>query len=132
MFFGAGGSSDAFAGGSHLVSFAESDAADLGQQFIDFMLQADQVTAFTEQIGFLPGTVSGVEEAEAAEDPIYDAFTTQLVEDSRSYPATAAWGEIEGSAVFESAVQQMMQGELEPDEAAAQVNEQMQQAFDDA
>lgn len=127
---GPGGNQDAFAGGSHLVTFAESDNAELGAQFIEFMLQPEQVTAFTEAVGFLPGTVSGVEASSASGDELYGTFAEQLVEHSRSYPPTAAWGQIEGDQVFTNATQQMMQGSLTVDEAVAQINQQMQEAFD--
>jgi N,N'-diacetylchitobiose transport system substrate-binding protein len=127
---GPGGNQDAFAGGSHLVTFAESENAELGAQFIEFMLQPEQVTAFTEAVGFLPGTVSGVEASSASGDELYGTFAEQLVEHSRSYPPTAAWGQIEGDQVFTNATQQMMQGALTADEAVAQINQQMQEAFD--
>jgi N,N'-diacetylchitobiose transport system substrate-binding protein len=127
---GPGGSQDAFAGGSHLVTFAESDNAELGARFIEFMLEPDQVTAFTEAVGFLPGTVSGVEASSASGDELYGTFAEQLVDHSRSYPPTAAWGQVEGDLVFTNATQQMMQGSLTAEEAAAQVDQQMQDAFD--
>ena len=127
---GPGGNQDAFAGGSHLVTFAESENAELGAQFIEFMLQPEQVTEFTEAVGFLPGTVSGVEASSASGDELYGTFAEQLVEHSRSYPPTAAWGQIEGDQVFTNATQQMMQGALTADEAVAQINQQMQEAFD--
>ena len=124
------GSPDAFAGGSHLVRFAESDNPELATEFIEFMLQPEQVTQFTEAIGFLPGTVSGVEASSASGDELFATFANQLVDHSRSYPPTAAWGQIEGDQVFPTAAQGIMQGELTPEEAAAQVDEAMQQAFD--
>lgn len=127
---GPGGNRDAFAGGSHLVTFAESDNAELGARFIEFMLEPEQVTAFTEAVGFLPGTVSGVEASSAAGDELYGTFADQLVEHSRSYPPTAAWGQIEGDQVFTNVTQQMMQGSLSAEEAAAQVDQLMQDAFD--
>lgn len=124
------GSPDAFAGGSHLVRFAESDNPELATEFIEFMLQPEQVTQFTEAIGFLPGTVSGVETSSASGDELFATFATQLVDQSRTYPPTPAWGQIEGDNVFPAAAQGIMQGDLTPEEAAAQVDEAMQQAFD--
>jgi N,N'-diacetylchitobiose transport system substrate-binding protein len=126
---GPGGSQDTFAGGSHFVQFAESDNLDLGRQFIDFMLQEEQVSAFADAVGFLPGTVSGVEASEARGDELYDTFATQMVDHSRSYPSTGAWGAIEGNQVLVNAIQQVMQGDLTVDEAVAQVDEQMNDAF---
>lgn len=125
---GPGGSRDTFAGGSHLVTFEGADQ-DLATRFIEFLLEPDQVTTFTEAVGFLPGTVSGVEASEAAGDELFGVFTTQLVEHSRSYPPTGAWGAIEGEKVFTNAIQAVMQGQLDVDAAVAQVDEQMDTAF---
>ncbi len=126
---GPGGNQDAFAGGSHFVQFAESDEHELGREFIEFMLQDEQVSTFADAVGFLPGTVSGVEASSAAGDPLYDTFATQIIDHSASYPSTGAWGAIEGNQVFVNAIQQVMQGDLTVDEAVAQVDEQMNEAF---
>lgn len=126
---GPGGNQDAFAGGSHFVQFAESENLDLGREFIDFMLQEEQVTTFADAVGFLPGTVSGVQASSAAGDPLYDTFARQIIDHSASYPSTGAWGAIEGNQVLVNAIQQVMQGDLTVDEAVAQVDEQMNDAF---
>ncbi len=120
---GPGGNSDTFAGGSHLVSFAESDQQELGRQFIEFMLEPDNVATFADTLGFLPGTASGVEASSAAGDELYGPFTEQLVEHSRTYPATAGWGAVEGDKTFTNAIQQVMQGSLSVDDAVVQVNQ---------
>jgi N,N'-diacetylchitobiose transport system substrate-binding protein len=125
---GPSGSRDTFAGGSHLVTFEGADT-DLATRFIEFMLEAEQVTTFTEAVGFLPGTVSGIEASAAAGDELYEPFTTQMIEHSRSYPPTAAWGTIEGDKVFTNAIQRVMQGELDVDEAVAEVDAEMDAAF---
>jgi N,N'-diacetylchitobiose transport system substrate-binding protein len=127
---GPGGSQDAFAGGSHLVAFEESDNHDLAVEFIEFALEEERVTEFAESVGFLPGTVSGVEASEASGDELYDTFATQLLDHSRSYPSTGAWGAIEGDQTFTNAIQQVMQGDLTVDEATEQVDQQMNDAFD--
>jgi N,N'-diacetylchitobiose transport system substrate-binding protein len=122
---GPGGSRDTFAGGSHLVVFEEAEHQELAVQFIEFMLQPEQVTEFTEAVGFLPGTEAGVAASSAADDPLYEAFTTQLVDHSRSYPASPNWGAVEGDAVFVNAIQQVMTGDLTVDEAVTQAHEQL-------
>lgn len=123
---GPGGSRDTFAGGSHLVVFEESENQELANRFVEFMLQPDQVTAFTEAVGFLPGTEEGVAASSAAGDPLYEVFTTQLVEHSRSYPASPNWGAVEGDAVFATAMQQIMTGDLSVEEALAQIDEELE------
>ncbi|GGI08408.1 sugar ABC transporter substrate-binding protein [Egicoccus halophilus] len=122
---GPGGSRDTFAGGSHLVVFEEAENQQLAVEFIEFMLQDEQVSTFAEAVGFLPGTESGVAASEAAQDPLYEAFTTQLVEHSRSYPASPNWGTVEGDAIFVNAMQQVMTGDLTVDEAVEQADQQL-------
>jgi N,N'-diacetylchitobiose transport system substrate-binding protein len=125
---GPGGNRDTFAGGSHLVTFEGADT-ELATTFIEFMLQPEQVTTFTEAVGFLPGTVSGIEASSASGDELYEPFTTQMIEHSRSYPPTGAWGTIEGDKVFTNAIQRVMQGELDVDGAVAEVDAEMNDAF---
>jgi len=122
---------DAFAGGSHLTVFEGSDNKELAHAFAQFMLQPQHLTKFTEQIGFLPGTVEGVE-ASVGDDELYGTFATQLVEHSRSYPPAAWWGKVEGDRVFQNEVQRMMQGDQSPQEAAAAVDEQIAGAIESA
>lgn len=122
---GPGGNRDTFAGGSHLVTFAESDQQELAQAFIDFMLQSENVSTFADTLGFLPGTVSGVEASSAAEDELYSPFATQLVDHSRTYPATAGWGAVEGDKTFVNAIQEVLAGSMTVDEAAAQIDQQV-------
>jgi N,N'-diacetylchitobiose transport system substrate-binding protein len=112
------------------VIFQDAQEPELARTFIEFMLRPEQVTAFTEAVGFLPGTVEGVEASEAAGDEVFGTFTEQLVHHSRSYPPTAAWGTIEGDQVFVNAIQRVMQGELTVDEAVAEVDAEMNASFD--
>lgn len=122
---GPGGNQDTFAGGSHFVTFAESDQQELATQFIDFMLQSDNVATFADTLGFLPGTVSGVEASSASEDELFSPFATQLVEHSRTYPATAGWGAVEGDKTFVNGIQEVLQGSTTVDEAAAKIDQQV-------
>lgn len=119
---GPGGNQDAFAGGSHLVVFKGSEKKELAQAFAEFMLTPEHLTKFTESIGFLPGTVEGVE-ASVGDDELYGTFAEQLVEHSHSYPPAAWWGKIEGDKSFQNEIQKVMQGEQSPEEAAAAVDQ---------
>lgn len=126
---GPGGVRDTFAGGSHLVVFEESEQQELANQFVEFMLQPDQVTAFTEAVGFLPGTEEGVDASAAAGDELYSVFAEQLVDYSRSYPASPNWGAVEGDAIFATAMQQIMTGDLTVDEAVAQIDTELEKTL---
>lgn len=125
---GPAGNQDAFAGGSHLTVFEGSANPDLAHQFAQFMISPEQVTTFTEQIGFLPGTAAGVDAA-VGDDTLYSTFGTQLVEHSRSYPAAAWWGQVEGDRTFINEMQKVLQGEQSVDEAVANVQAAIQTAI---
>ena len=129
---GPGGSRDTFAGGSHLVVFEQSDQKELAAQFADFMLQPENVAEFAQSLGFLPGTVSGVEAAGVLQDEVYGPFAEMLVDYSRTYPPTPAWGGFEGSNLFVNATQEILLGDATPQEALSGVAETMNEEFSDA
>jgi N,N'-diacetylchitobiose transport system substrate-binding protein len=118
---GPAGNRDAFAGGSHLVVFEESPNQNLAHEFAQFMISPEQVTNFTGQIGFLPGTADGVQAAVGGDD-LYSTFGVQLVEHSRSYPAAAWWGQVEGDRTFINEVQRLLQGDQTVEEAVANID----------
>jgi N,N'-diacetylchitobiose transport system substrate-binding protein len=125
---GPAGSQDAVAGGSHLVVFQESDQQELAHAFARYMIAPGQVATFTEQIGFLPGTVAGVE-VSVGENDLHGVFGRQLVEHSRSYPPAGWWGAVEGGLVLPEQAQRLMRGEITADEAAAAANAAIQHAI---
>ena len=88
---GPSGDRSAFAGGSHLVTFKESDNAELASAFVDFLLEPEQVNTFTGRIGFLPGTVSGIEASGMLEDEVKAPFAEQLKDYSQVYPPSPKW-----------------------------------------
>src|SRR3954463_6844614 len=75
---GPSGKDTAFAGGSHLVVFKESDNKATANAFVDFMLRPDNLTKSTAAIGFLPGTVDGIKAPGSLEDPLKKPFAEQL------------------------------------------------------
>jgi ABC-type glycerol-3-phosphate transport system substrate-binding protein len=125
---GPAGSRDTLAGGSHLVVFQKSDRQELANAFARHMISPDQVTPLTEQIDFLPGTVGGVERFVGGDD-LDGVFGQQLVEHSHSCPAAGWWAEVEEAVVFPTVVQQLMQGQITAEEAAAQVDAAIEDAI---
>jgi N,N'-diacetylchitobiose transport system substrate-binding protein len=119
---GPGGSSDTFAGGSHLSIFADSDNKAAAAAFRQFMLQPEELTKFTDQLGFFAGTVStvsGIDSSELLKDPIMEAFGVQLRDHSRVYPVTPKWGALETDPKPSTvAIQSIVQG-TSPDDALA-------------
>lgn len=124
---GPAGNRDTFAGGSHLVRFADSDAPEAAQAYIDFLLQDDRVAEFAAEVGFFPGTVEGIEAMELDEHG--EVFAEMLVDHSRTYPPTAEWGGFEGDDIFNNALQRIMQGEQTPQEAVDAIAERMNEDF---
>ena len=122
------GDRDSFAGGSHLVVFSGTKKEALARRYLDFLLDPGRVAAFTTQIGFLPGARDALAAATPA-DPLYQTFSAQLEDHSRSYPPTREWGGFEADGLFTSAVQQVMAGKRTAAQAMKDVARTMDAAF---
>ena len=118
---GPGGSRDAVVAGSHLVVLESSAQQEAATAFVRHLSAPEQVVPVTEALGVLPGTRDAIE-AVVGDDGTLAAFGEQLVEHSRTYPATAWWQEVVAGGVFETATQQLMHGQLTASEAAAAVD----------
>jgi N,N'-diacetylchitobiose transport system substrate-binding protein len=125
---GPGGDRDSFAGGSHLVVFSGTKKEALARSYLDFLLAPSRVTAFTTKIGFLPGARDALVAA-TSPDPLYQTFSAQLEDHSRSYPPTREWGGFEADGLFTSAVQQVMAGKRTAAQAMKDVTKTMDAAF---
>jgi N,N'-diacetylchitobiose transport system substrate-binding protein len=126
---GPSGNRDAFAGGSHLAVFDGSERQDLAKEFAEYLIAPAQATAFADAIGFLPGTVEGVEET-VGDDPLFGVFGEQFVDHSRAYPVAGWWGAVEGSAAIPDEFQKLMLGEVSVEEAAANIDAAIQSAVE--
>ena len=124
---GPGGNRDTLAGGSHLVRFADSEAPELAQQYIEFLLEDDRVAEFAGEVGFFPGTVGGIEAMDLDEHG--EVFAEMLINHSASYPPTAEWGGFEGAELFTSAIQTIMMGDVDAQAALDDVAERMDAEF---
>jgi N,N'-diacetylchitobiose transport system substrate-binding protein len=126
---GPGGSRDTFAGGSHLSVFADSDNKELAAAFRDFMLQPEELTKFTDELGFFAGTISGINESKLLEDPIMEPFGVQLRDHSRVYPVTPKWGALETDPKPSTvALQSIVQG-TSVDEALEQLDQEIEESL---
>ncbi|HEV7536186.1 MAG TPA: hypothetical protein VGP90_11160, partial [Acidimicrobiia bacterium] len=93
-----------------------------------FLLDPARVAAFTTQIGFLPGARDALSAATPA-DPLYQPFSAQLEDHSRTYPPTREWGGFEADGLFTAAVQQVMAGKKTAAQAMKTVAQTMDAAF---
>lgn len=118
---GSAGSHDSFAGGSHIGVFEESDNKEAAKAFSEFMMTEDQLVPFAEAVGFLPGTVAGVE-AVVGDDPLKQVFADQYLENSRFYPIAPWWGKVEGAVTIPNAIQKLLLGDASVDETAAEID----------
>lgn len=126
---GPSGKDTAFAGGSHLVVFKESENVDGANAFVDFMLEPANLNKFTSEIGFLPGTVAGIKQSGYLDDPVRKPFAEQLLEHSAVYPPSPRWGALEGANIFDGVIQNVMKGKETPEQAAQSLSEKMDQEF---
>ena len=119
----------AFAGGSHLVTFKESENSELATAFVDFMLKPAELNKFTSGVGFLPGTTAGIEASGYLEDPVKKPFAEQLLDHSAVYPPSPRWGALEGANIFDGEIQKVMQGEQSAQEAVKSLSAKMDEEF---
>lgn len=126
---GPSGKGTAFAGGSHLVQFQESQNKELGAAFVDFMLEPEQLNKFTSEIGFLPGTVDGIKASGYLEDPQRKPFAEQLLDHSAVYPPSPKWGGLEGANIFDGEIQKVMKGQETAQEAVQNLASKMDEEF---
>jgi N,N'-diacetylchitobiose transport system substrate-binding protein len=126
---GPSGKDTAFAGGSHLVVFQDSDNKATANAFVDFMLRPDNLTKFTNAIGFLPGTVDGIKASGYLEDADKKPFAEQLLDHSAVYPPSPRWGALEGANIFDGEIQKVMKGKETPQGAAKTLQQKMDEEF---
>ena len=126
---GPSGKDTAFAGGSHLVVFKESQNPDLANAFVDFMLKPANLTKFTSAVGFLPGTVAGIKASGYLDDPVKKPFAEQLLDHSAVYPPSPRWGALEGANIFDGQIQKVMKGQETAQQAAQNLSKEMDQEF---
>jgi N,N'-diacetylchitobiose transport system substrate-binding protein len=126
---GPSGKDTAFAGGSHLVVFKESQNPDLANAFVDFMLKPANLTKFTSAVGFLPGTVAGIKASGYLSDPVKKPFAEQLLDHSAVYPPSPRWGALEGANIFDGQIQKVMKGQETAQQAAQTLEKEMNQEF---
>lgn len=126
---GPSGKDTAFAGGSHLSVFKESGNPDLAKAFVDYMLEPANLNKFTNGVGFLPGTVAGIESSGYLEDPTRKPFAEQLLEHSAVYPPSPRWAALEGANIFDGEIQKVMRGRQSAQEAAENMAEKMDEEF---
>ena len=126
---GPSGKGTAFAGGSHLVQFQESQNKELGAAFVDFMLEPAQLNKFTSEIGFLPGTTEGIKTSGYLDDPVRKPFAEQLLNNSAVYPPSPKWGGLEGANIFDGEIQKVMKGQETAQEAVQNLATKMDEEF---
>ncbi len=126
---GPSGKDTAFAGGSHLVVFKGSKNTDLANAFVDYMLEPANLNKFTSAVGFLPGTVDGINASGYLDDPVRKPFAEQLLDHSAVYPPSPRWGALEGANIFDGEIQKAMRGKQTAQQAAQNLAKKMDQEF---
>ena len=96
--------------------FKNSENRDTAWKFVDFLTQDPQQQKLYELVGSLPAVQSTWESGTLAEDPLLQAFGTQL-QDAKSAPAVATWEEV--AAPLDDAIEQVALGASTAEEALA-------------
>lgn len=124
-----GGINPSFLGGSHLGIFNSTDNEDLAWAFIELMTTGEFAGQWGEQSGFFPGTVSLLEEVQAADDPLVSPFAQQMVEGGRTVPVTPLYGVIQGNKTMASMMQSILSGDATVEEATETAAQEMNDVF---
>ena len=109
--------------------FEESQNKPTAEAFAKFITNPDRVNQFAQQLGFLPGSVAGVESSPYTKEPLFEVFPEQILDHSRTYPPAPQWGSFEGEGIFVTAMQQIMRGDKSAEEALSEVTAQMNKEF---
>jgi N,N'-diacetylchitobiose transport system substrate-binding protein len=126
---GPSGKATVFAGGSTLAVFEGSDNKDLANAFVQFMLQKDNVTEFASKAGLFPGTVEAMQAGPFLSQDLSGVMGEEILNDSKTYPTTPIWGTFEGSNLFQTAMQDIMNGRSTAEEAGKKLAEEMNKEF---
>lgn len=85
----------AFTGGENLVILGSSLNKEAAKAWINYLLQPDVLTSYTELTDMLPATKAGIEVERYAAEP-YNVFKKTL-QYATAYPPVSVWGDIEES-----------------------------------
>jgi N,N'-diacetylchitobiose transport system substrate-binding protein len=109
---GPGGNNDTFAGGSNLAVFHDCGNKAVAKDFIKFMLDKTNLVQVTSNLGLLPATNDALAQEKSTgsfSTPLLKAFAEQA-DHTRSIPAVATWGKVEGTNAIVNAMQSIMSG----------------------
>ncbi|MFC6081216.1 extracellular solute-binding protein [Sphaerisporangium aureirubrum] len=128
---GPGGNNDTFAGGSNLAIFKGCTNKATAKSFVDFLMKTENLVPVTTKIGLLPATTDALERERTSgsfSTPLLKAYADQ-VPNTRSIPAVASWGKVEGTGAIVNAMQAIMNGQKAPDAAMKELAGQIDAAI---
>ena len=128
---GPSGKDTAFAGGSHLVVFEDSENKDTGQRVRRLHARSPaNLTKFTER-DRLPARHRRPASRRRGylDDPLEKPFAEQLLDHSAVYPPSPRWGALEGANIFDGEIQKVMKGEETPQDGGQDLAEKMDEEF---
>jgi N,N'-diacetylchitobiose transport system substrate-binding protein len=126
---GPAGKRTVFAGGSHLAVFEGSKNPELAKAFVDYMAKPENVSSFADKVGLVPGTVAAIEQGPFTQHEYSGVMAKGILEDSKSYPPTEHWGPLEGSKIFDTAIQDVMAGRKTAEQAGKTLAAEMNKEF---
>lgn len=128
---GPGGNNDTFAGGSNLAVFKDCENKAVANDFVDFMMDKENLVPVTSSLGLLPATNDALaEEKESGSfsTPLLKAYAEQA-DHTRSVPPVPTWGQVEGANAIVNAMQSIMNGEKTAADAMKQLADEINQAI---
>jgi multiple sugar transport system substrate-binding protein len=114
-------SATSFVGGANLVVYEASENKDLAWKFVEFLTNPDTQVDWYGEATVLPAVQAAWDDPELAADENVAKFGEQL-QDTQAQPALSTWNEI--SAAINAALEKMTAGDLDPQGAADEMQQE--------
>jgi multiple sugar transport system substrate-binding protein len=110
-----------FVGGGNLGVFRDAENPDAAWKFVRWLSEPETQQAFYDEVGDLPAVQSAWDSGTLAEDPKLSVFGDQL-EHAEAPPAVPTWEQV--AASIDSVIEQATRGEIDPEDAVAQMQQE--------
>lgn len=115
------GMGTSFIGGGNLAVFADADNREGGWKLVQWLAQSDTQSSWYDTVTDLPAVREAWDQGTLADDPLLSVFGEQL-ESGNAPPAVPTWEEV--AAVIDRDVERVVRGQMDVEEALADMQSQ--------